>query len=434
MVISAIGLGVGLGLLYRSIQEPPLQPIEPAPDPTVIESPPSPLSTPESFDAAVKRDAQYLASMGIQNGVAFDPALARLPQVYANWYAALQNVYGGWGSPPFQRLYGVLERGTLSDGVSWEKMVQFRRGDLYRFTRFYRWENDRWNWVLPDSSFWKGMTVKLSTSDSGTIGPITIEHPIEDVAVIGPVFDRYTHAYQNLCESLKCPPPVDPERLWTPGLTLSITIRPMIMQPVVHERSGTVLIDLPSPRVVGYYDDANTPGDPYVAMAYATLIEPVVRLASGDYARWETDDGGELFLQAIVVWERTRLGEELQLLPLFFPATFPPPAVPQIVSWRPPVTTRQYYSDLLHDESLVPLISLWDWLEQGDRFGLLQHVAVNEAEAVVAFIAERYGEDHVVRFLNALGRAHALDEAIEAALPVSFGEFNRQWTKWIAGE
>ena len=132
--------------------------------------------------------------------------------------------------------------------------------------------------------------------------------------------------------------------------------------------------------------------------------------------------------------ERARLREELHPLDLFFPATFPPPAVAQIINGQPAVPVRKSYADQLRNESLVPMISLWDWPDQGRGFGLLQHIAVNEAEAVAAFIAEQYGEDRVVRFLNALGRAPALDEAIEASLPVSFGEFNRQWMQWIGGE
>jgi hypothetical protein len=433
-VIIAIGLGVGLGLLYRSIPEPPPNPIDPALAPPVIASPLSPLPAPESLEAAIERDAEYLASLKTGDGVTFNPALARMPQAYADWYAALQNAYGRWGPPAHQTLYTVFETGTLPNGIIWAQLGQSRHGDFYRHTRFYRLENDRWIWTLPDSAFWSGKTAVVMTGDAGPIGPITIGHPIEDAPVIGAVFDRFSRAYLNLCESLKCPPPIDRTRLWTPGLTLTITIQPMLMQPVMQERSGTLSIDLPSPRVVGYYEDANSPGDPYAAMAYATLIEPIVRLASGDYARWETDHGGELFLQAIVVWERARLVEELQPLSLFYPATFPPPATPQIISWRPSVTLRKYYIDLLRDESLVPLISLWNWDRNERAFGLLQHVAVNEAEAVVAFIDERYGEDHVVRFLNALGRAQALDEAIEAALPVSFGEFNQQWMQWITME
>ena len=64
----------------------------------------------------------------------------------------------------------------------------------------------------------------------------------------------------------------------------------------------------------------------------------------------------------------------------------------------------------------------------------MEYAAVNETEAVVIFIEDRYGENGVVRFLNSLGKAHSLEAAIEAALPVSFGEFNQQWTKWINGK
>ena len=67
-------------------------------------------------------------------------------------------------------------------------------------------------------------------------------------------------------------------------------------------------------------------------------------------------------------------------------------------------------------------------------FGPPEHGAAQEAEALVIYIEERYGQDGVVRFLNSLGKARSLKDAIEAALPVSFGEFNRQWTAWITGK
>ena len=324
-VIIAIGLGVGLALLYRSIPEPSPKPIDPTPAPTVVQSPLSPLPTPESIAAAIERDAQRLsASAGeATRRITFDDS-AKVE--YAEWYTALQNAYGQWGPPSYQTLYTVFETGTLPSGVTWVKLGQFRHGDFYRHTRFYRLENDRWVWTLPDRSFWGGATAAVMTGDASAIGPITIGHPIEDEPVISPVFDRFTRAYLNLCESLKCPPPADPARLWTPGLTLTIMIKPMLMQPVVQEHRGTVSIDLPSPRVVGYYEDANARGDPYVSMAYATLIDPVVRLASGDYARWETDRGGELFLQAIATWKRARLPDDLFLMGVFYQPTSLPPS------------------------------------------------------------------------------------------------------------
>jgi len=430
-VLIAIGLGVGLGLLYRSIPEPPPKPIDPVPAPTVIKSPWSPLPTPESLAAAIERDALRLSSAaGEANHRITFAGTADVK--YADWYAALQNAYGGWGPPSYQLLYTVFESGTLPSGTAWAKLGQFRHGDFYRHTRFYRVKNDRWIWTLPDPSFWSGTTAEEATGNAGAIGPVTIAYPIEEAPVISAVFDRFTRAYQNLCESLKCPPPIDRTRLWTPGLTLSITIRPMSMQPVVQERGGTLSIDLPSPRVVGYYEDANASGDPYVAMAYATLIDPAVRLASGDYARWETDRGGQLFLQAIATWKRARLSDELFLMGVFYQPTILPPSSAHMPDGQL-IPLNQRYVERLHQEELVPLVSVWNWPTEG-YFGPLEHVATQEAEAMVIYIEERYGQDGVVHFLNSLGKAHSLADAIEAALPVSFGEFNRQWLKWIAGE
>ena len=66
IVISAIGLGVVVGLLYRSIPEPPSKPIGSAPIAApiaaVIASPARsvPRPTPESLDVAIERDALSL--------------------------------------------------------------------------------------------------------------------------------------------------------------------------------------------------------------------------------------------------------------------------------------------------------------------------------------------------------------------------------------
>ncbi len=442
-VIIAIGLGVSLGVIYRSIPEPPPRPISPTPVPAVVQAPrpPQPIPrsplppTPNPFDVALQRDAFRLATFDgeANRRVTFDPASDRMPQAYADWYAALQNAYGSWGATAPHALVAVFETGMLPDGVAWADLGQIRNGDFFRYTRFYRWQNDHWQWRLPDWSFWKGATAAVVTGEAGPIGPVTIGHPIEEAPVIGTVFDRFTHAYLNLCQRLKCPPPVDPTRLWTPGLTLTLTIQPTLMQPNVQERNGTLDIALPSPRVVGYYENAHTLGDPFVAMAYATLIDPIVRLASGNYARWESDQGGELFLQAITTWKQARVREEMHPLELFYPPVFLPPASARLSNGQP-VSQREYYVNALRNEPPLPLEAVWNWDRNGQTFGRPQHVAVNDAEAVIIFIEDQYGEDGVVRFLNALGQAHSLKEAIEAALPTRYAEFNRQWMSWIVGE
>jgi hypothetical protein len=200
----------------------------------------------------------------------------------------------------------------------------------------------------------------------------------------------------------------------------------------VQELSGTVQIDLPSPRVVGYYEDANALGDPYVSMAYATLIYPVARLVSGDNARWETDHGGDVFLRAIATWQQARLRDHIFLLDVFYEPVSLPPSAGVLPNGRLG-SLRNRYVNPLRGQDLPPLVALWNWPTDA-HFGALDQTATQEAEAFVIYIEERYGKDGVVRFLHALGKAHSLETAIETALPVSFGDFYRQWTKWIAGE
>ena len=58
---------------------------------------------------------------------------------------------------------------------------------------------------------------------------------------------------------------------------------------------------------------------------------------------------------------------------------------------------------------------------------------MQEAQAVIIFIEEKYGRNGVVRFLNSLGTALSLEAAVTTALPIEYAEFDQQWHKWIAG-
>ncbi len=430
IAISAIGLGVALGLLYRSIPEPPPKPIDSAPVAAVIALPLSPLPTPESLDAAIERDALRLASSADE---ANPPITFAAPgEKFADWYAALQNAFGRWGSPPAQPLYTVSVSGTLPGGEAWVTLGQYRHGVVYHDTRFYRLENGRWVWTLPDRGFWSGATSVITLRSVSLLLPITIQYPVEDTPLIRPVLDRFAGVYQNLCASLKCPTPNDRSPLQMPSLTVSMTISPIFIQPAVHMHSSILQIDLPSPNVVGVYDEANALGDPYVAMAYDTLIDPAVRLASGDYARWDTNSAGSLFLQAVATWKRARLPSNLYLLDVFYQSTILPPSVDMSPSgWL--VSRRDFYVNQLRSVNLIPLADLWTWPTDGKAPATLEQAARQEAKAVIIFIEEKYGRDGVVRFLNSLGKAPSLETAIKTALPIEYAEFDQQWNKWIAG-
>ncbi len=429
IVIGAIGLGAVLGLLYRSIPEPSPKSIGSAPITTVIASPVA-SPTPQSLDAAIQRDALRLAaSAGEAN---HQIAFAAPGEKFADWYAALQNAFGRWGTPPAQALYTVSVSGTLPGGEAWVTLGQYRHGAIYHATRFYRLENDRWVWTLPDRGFWSGATSARTTRAAGPLGPITIQYPIEDTSLISPILDRFSSVYENLCASLKCPTLNNQLPQQTLDLTLSLTIKPLFIQPVVHTPSSTLQIDLPSPNVVGVYDEASALGDPYVAMAYDTLIDPAVRLASGDYARWDTNSAGSLFLQAIATWKRARLPNNLYLLDVFFQAATLWPSIAYLSNGQP-VSRRDFYVNQLRSVKLIPLTDLWTWPTEGKAPATLEQAALQEAKALIIYIEERYGQGGVVSFLNSLGKARSLEAAIQTALSIKYSDFDQQWNKWIAG-
>ncbi len=318
-------------------------------------------------------------------------------------------------------MYHVDQTRTLPNGIVAVDLRQARHNDYFRQARFYRRQDHRWEWTTPDRTFWSGAFALASTGNTQPLYPFTIVYPIEDEPVITAVFDRFTRAYLNLCVRLNCSHPNAPNRAWSRGLTLTVVIQTDAWQiHDVSERDGIITITMPSPRVLGYYENPNGPGDPIAAIAYDTLLDPVARAASGDYARWSNDRGGELFLRVIIDGQRRPIQEDYQLSEIFF-------HVSQSAVTRPDRSAQQTFARLFANQELLPLISVWDW----HNFGSMDYIAQDEAEAVMAFIDERFGPEGVIKFLNAMGAAHALDEAIETSLDMKFGEFLPRWRQWI---
>ncbi len=419
-------LGAGLGAIYTSIPEPAKQPT-----PTLMPTqPPALTPTPNlvSLEEAVRDDAYRLAnSAGEANlGVTFNAGLSEMPQAYVDWYAALQNASGRWGVIAPQYLYTIVETGSLPNGMLWVDLRQYRTNAFFQHTRFYRRDSARWAWIAPPSSFWSGATESHTVSNAPWSYPFTMTFPVEDKAESVIVANRFARVFTYLCSDLNCPTAPDSTGWWPSVMTLTVTIIPQLTNvQTLYEADSTLKIVVPSPRVVGYYRTPALPRDPLTAMAYEALLDPIVRMASGDYDRWSTDRSGEVFLHSITSWKRQRLKQQFNPYDLFFtgPATIPRTTSPRNV--------QAFYADLLEYEPRIPLDSLWAW-PRGERgFGLLQHVAQDEANAVVAFMENQFGTAGVTRFLNALGAAHSLKEAIESSLALTFGEFKRQWLTWI---
>lgn len=423
IVIIAAVLGIGLGIAYAAIPEPP-QP--PAPTPTV----PSPTSTPQppSLDEAIRRDAYALtANTGeVYPTTFFTTAPSSAMEEYADWYRALQSTDVHWDPIGPRSMYTVFETGTLPDGTAWAKMGQFRNGDFFRQIRFYRLQDNRWTWTLPDRSFWSG-TVETHTFSFPGSYPFTMIYPVEDQPLVSTAAERFARAFIDLCSSLRCPSDQETLQPWLHTITLTIVVDPDALNfHGAQARGDYSTITLPALRVVGYYENPYRPGDPLTSLAYDTLIDPVAQIATGDYQRWSTQHGGALFLESIANWQRLRSQELVNPSDIFFKQ-------PRALLAASGVTqpAQEFYASLLKDMPLVPLISLWDWPLDDSSFNLLFDAAKTETDAVIVFIRERYGAEGVVKFLNALGRADSLPAAIEQGLGTKYTDFAKQWMTWI---
>ncbi len=430
LMLIAISLGIGLGIIYRSIPEPSARLIAPTP------LPPTPTLDPSSLEAVIERNVYNLATDAGESQ--FDLALTGIESTadedYADWYYTLLSAGGRWGVSAPDGLYTIEQ--IASGGVTaWADVRQWRGTGYFRQVRFYRFEDNRWQMTLPVANFWSGKMRAIDTSAlSNTVGtgviPFDLAYPFEDEAYVPAVANRFSRVFKQLCADLHCPTDRAWNLTWGNDIALTVTIRPGRSYQIKDDGQH-VTVQMPSPRIIGVYETADSPNDPVRAIAFDSLLAPAARLASGDARRWAVDRGGQLFLDAIVNWQRQRVAFAQRPMGIFF-------AGPIGGLTRPPsplsnITSQAYYAGLLSDQPQVPLNALWNWNQNENRlFGALGGYAVDQANAVIALIGERYGDAGVIKFLNALGASHALEEAIGRGLDWKYSDFLVAWRKWIS--
>lgn len=415
MIAFVVMLGASLGALYRSIPESP----EPTPSPTSTPLPPPPIGT------VIEQEARALAT---GDRAAF---LALQDQNDGEWYRAQQAAFKTWGTPPSNAaLYTIVESGTLSNGQVWVDLYQWRDVDRYfRETRFYRLRDNRWQRVRPSLSFWSGLELTAGRTPSSTPPyappyasyiPFSLVYPKEDNSITWYAVQRMAAIYQLLCRDLEC------DAHSRSDVPIALIFKPDADRMLV-ESSERVTITLRSPRLTGIYYPVGGKDDPITQAAYQSLLLPVVRTATGNPARWANSTAGDLFIQGIAAWEQLRINARQQTPPEVL-IVDGPGALSTEPSQGDPAQTQQFYTDLLADQKLLPLASLWQW---PPRFALASDVADGEVDALIAFIEQRYGAIGVVKFLNAIGPANSLQAAIETGLGVKYKELEQAWLKWI---
>lgn len=395
-------LGAGLGLMYSSIKEPPARPtptpfIQPSPQPTF--GPDQDYANILSLGKTIGVEAEALANGDLKTFLALqDPLDTRWYQSQQN---AFQNFFQAWhrpaaDDPHFIKLYFYLE--TLSKELPRDRATvdirQFRNGQYYRETRFYRFETDHWVHTRPDVSFWSGLSKTTRTAH------FDIAFPIEDEALMGVVADRFEAAYQQVCADLNCPG--NSQSAFTAS-TIQLIFDPNVDQ-AWSDAALPMTITLPSPRVLGLYETVEVStrqlDDPTMRLAVDTLILPLTEMLSGGAARWAQNGQGWFYLQAVVAWQRDRLAAQSDITHLLPP------------------------SSLSNNIPLVQLESLW-----GGQASPSNPEQV--ANSVIFFIGQRFGPESVSKFLQTIGPANSFAQAIQDSLNIDEASFEQQWKDWL---
>ena len=406
LIAVMIVLGIGLGAAYVRIQEPAPRPtptptLRPTPVPTLAPPPLIETIDRESFALARGDRSAFMAVQDLSNG---------------EWYRTQQKNFEAWGAPAGgSKPYTLLDSGTLPNGSAYAEVYQYRDNRYFRETRFYRVVGGVWLRTEPDLSFWSSERELNSVHFQAVFAN-------EDQELARYVLFRFEDAYEKLCGDLNCPR----QRQCIEGLidnlvgcssfprvlTLTLVLSPTVAQARWLTDHGVQTITLPSPRISGLYNRWWSENDPILRTAYHSLITPIAQLASGNFERWQSDLGGNWFLEAITAWELYR--------------------VETIAAQVQPELAQAFYSDLLNSLILIPLDTTWTWhVDQDPGMGAGNDRGQIEAEAAIIYIDQTYGPAKVVQFLNALGRARSLDAALQASLKVKFADFNRAWLNWL---
>ncbi len=388
-VLIVVVLGASLGVVYRSIPEPALRPTPTPIPPTVTPLPVPTAVLPPGVENTIEREAQSLARGNLQDFMAVQDADDE------GWrqVASSTDYFNGWGTPPTGAVYTIVESGTLPDNRAWADVIQFRDGQRFRETRFYRLRANQWVRTRPvtDQTFWgEWQTIQVNH--------FNLKFRERDMPLVVKLADQLEAAYQRVCRDLHC------AETATPGTADQKINYRIELSGGILTADQTVDLDLPSPRIVGFYlpesgDDLSVPTDLFDQAVYPFLTTDLInRLVSRSLPSAPRTVHTALWTYTISSWELMHLGV------------------------RSDSTLEWVY---LHSLDLPPLESLWDPSMATDGFMLSA-----ETSAFIKFMAETYGPDQVLNLLPQVNVAPSLPEAIKQ-LGLSYTEMQQKWQTWI---
>jgi hypothetical protein len=407
-----IVLGAGLGWAYSRLPDSPRL-AAPAPTPTDTPLPLPPLAP------MVDREAQAIAGGDLQTFLDLQDLTD------AQWRQNQRASFQSWGRPragtPF---FTILNSGVIQPNRGWADVIQYREGQYFRETRFYRAYRDSWVRTQPDLSgeFWGDTQIDRTAH-------FDLIYSARDADQARLVANQWEKTYAQVCSELGCT-----EDLATPP-RLKIELVPRPANQFRAGRNGfgqdqgrgfyqgfgrnfgfgfglepgqSLTITLPSPSLSGLYYrtlDMSVPGNNTQVDGYfdRTVLPYLVYLASGGAERWNANRDGFLFVSAISNWISTQHSDRF---------------APQ----------RAFNPNFLGQQSLLSLNELWSW--PLDLTQVQRQLGQFEANALISFIDQTYGPGMVLKFFYGLREAQSLPHLIEMT-GVPYNDFEAKWTDWL---
>lgn len=388
-----VTLGVGLGVIYRSIPEP----ARPAPTPTVVPSP-TPTAMPAALYKTIAREAQALAD-GDQT--AFTQILD--VQDFTRYHALIDN-FKAWGQPRDAALYSILDFRLTATEKAWVEVKQFRVDRFVQEIRFYHLRNGEWRRTDFDPSFWSGLT---ETSDTPHF---RFTYYIEDYALIEPVASVLEADYEQICTDFHCltAPMTCVEALgkpWCSSFPREVEFRLNLNAPIDQEQfdiaeNGDLIFTLPSLRQLNQLSFIDRQSDLRNPITWLHIM----RLAYGRVDLQGPPPQGRALVIAIFFREYDRVLKRSSSEPLEMPEEFKD----------------------LDATNLLPLDNLWSEIDDANATQLYAM-----AYAVVEYIEQEFGWPAVVKLLKAIDPSKSLAEAIETSTGISYVAFEERWRAWV---
>ncbi|MBI5567848.1 MAG: hypothetical protein HY870_23325 [Chloroflexi bacterium] len=389
-------LGIGSGVIYRSIPEP----ARPAPTPTVLPSL-TPTAMPAALYTTIAREAQALATGD-------RVTLAQVTDIQDfNRYQALVGKYEAWGQPTDAALYAILDFRLTAADKAWVEIKQFHTDRYEQEIRFYHLRDSQWRRTDFDPAFWSGLT---ETSDTPHF---RFTYFIEDYALIEPIAAVLEADYERICTDFACQTTLETcvealDRQWCSTFPREITVTFGMtdrLDQVNYDvaENGDLIVTMPSLRTL----DQLAPMYQEDLLRNAIAWLHVGRLAYGatDFQGKAALGNGRALVIAIFFREYNQLlkrtGNEL---------------LDQSVEFKQ-----------LDARNLPPLDDVWS--AQAGALNKPQIYAM--ANAVVEYIEHEFGWQSVVKLLKAIGPSKSLAEAIETSTGISYVAFEERWQAWV---